>query len=215
MSSENTKSLRQTITIKPTLNFRIGSPEEIRQQWINDYIRIYKMHEALGLSENDYAKTIPEIPKHLKEPIKDLPHLLLVERVSIETMLAITKIEHYKGSEYVPASDADAPLSIPYWIRFQDGQKYNGKPPSEAKKEIPPWEWPMHAIQGICALAMIPDLYKYYQCTMLLGTRIKNIPNNCAWVRNIKDFGKRTRTLGHSSSDYPHTDYGLGTYFKT
>lgn len=215
MSSEHQKSLRQIITMKPVNNIRTGTPEEIRQQWINDYIKLYKIHEALGLSENDYAASIPKIPKHLEEPINGLPHLLLVERASIETMLAITKIESYKGVEYLPSSDRDIPLNIPYWIRFQDGQKYNGKKPSEAKKEIPPWEWEMHAIQGICALAMIPDLYKQYQCTMLLGTRIKNIPGNCAWVRNIKDFKNRTPTLGHSSSDYPHNTYGLGTYFRT
>lgn len=110
---------------------------------------------ALGYERfDDYLATIPPVPIYAATVRSIYPLWVLVDaRVSLRSMCVCLGIDL---SERDCPADATRPLGAVYWVRCQDGKRYQGRSVQENLLLFGAHERAMTAMEGVCLFAQFP-----------------------------------------------------------
>jgi EmrB/QacA subfamily drug resistance transporter len=117
----------------------------------------------LGFTEfNEYVKTIPAVPTVDEAITKEFPYLVLVDaRISATEMSRLLGVSATGNHMTANLGELHQKDHI-YWMRCQDGRKYQAINTQEAKNNFHLQEVGLNIAEGLAFLAQQPELIKQF-----------------------------------------------------
>ena len=117
---------------------------------------------SLGFTSfEDYLASIPEIPAALLADDPEFSLLVLVEtRLGLKKLCDLGDIAFNGGGDdtFIAYDDRHCELTVPTWIRVQDGRRNRNRSGRDYRKTFGQGELGLTALQGVCAYLQHPQV---------------------------------------------------------